>query len=215
LHTFYTWVRCLACRDIINGYPCGGPGEPCDPDSNPYFRPQNLVTRGQITKIVSNSAGFSDLPVGQDFEDVPSGHSFYTYTQRLAVRGIMNGYPCGGAGEPCIPPDNRPYFRPGAFSTRGQVAKIVSNAAGFIDPPVGQTFEDVPPGHTFYTYVERLASRNVMQGYPCGSIPGEPCIPPDTRPYFRWAGNITRAQTVKIVANTFFPDCYSPQGKSR
>jgi len=85
----------------------------------------------------------------------------------------------------------------------------VSNAAGFVDPPAGQIFEDVPPGSTFYTYTQRLASRGVMQGYPCGGT-GEPCIPPDDRPYFRPFNNATRGQTSKIDANTFFPDCETP-----
>jgi hypothetical protein len=74
---------------------------------------------------------------------------------------------------------------------------------------VGQTFEDVPPGSVFYTYTERLASRGVMQGYPCGGT-GEPCVPPDNRSYFRPFNNATRGQTAKIVANTFMHDCDLP-----
>jgi hypothetical protein len=195
--TFYEFIRCLACRGIINGYPDG------------TFRPNNNVTRGQLSKIVSNSAGFSD-PATQMFEDVPPGSTFFDYIGRLASRGYINGYPCGGPGEPCVPPGNLPYFRPNANATRGQISKIVANAAGFIEPVSGQTFEDVPPGSTFYDFIERLASRNVMQGYPCGSIPGEPCVPPGNRPYFRPSNNATRGQTSKIVANTFFPNCITP-----
>ena len=45
-----------------------------------------------------------------------------------------------------------------------------------------------------------------MSGYACGSA-GEPCVPPTNRPYFRSTNNATRAQTAKIVANTFFPEC--------
>jgi N-acetylneuraminic acid mutarotase len=195
--TFYEYIRCLACRGIINGYPDG------------TFRPNNNVTRGQLSKIVSNSAGFSD-PATQMFEDVPPGSTFFDYIGRLAARGYINGYPCGGPGEPCVPPGNLPYFRPNANATRGQISKIVSNAAGFIEPVSGQTFEDVPPGSTFYDFIERLASRNVMQGYPCGSVPGEPCVPPGNRPYFRPSNNATRGQTSKIVANTFFPNCITP-----
>ena len=78
---------------------------------------------------------------------------------------------------------------------RGQLAKIVSNAAGFNDPPTGQTFEDVAPGSTFYDFIERLVSRSVMSGYPCGG-PGEPCGPAD-RPYFRPANLVSRGQTSK------------------
>jgi hypothetical protein len=109
-----------------------------------------------------------------------------------------------------VPPDNRPYFRTNASATRGQLSKIVSNAAGYIEPVVGQSFEDVPPSHTFYEFVERLVGRGVMSGYACGG-PGEPCVPPDNRPYFRPANNVTRGQTSKIVANTFFPACDPPR----
>jgi hypothetical protein len=195
--TFYEFIRCLACRGIINGYPDG------------TFKPNNNVTRGQLSKIVSNSAGFSD-PATQMFEDVPPGSTFFDYIGRLASRGYINGYPCGGAGEPCNPPGNLPYFRPNANATRGQISKIVSNAAGFSEPVSGQTFQDVPPGSTFYDFIERLASRNVMNGYPCNSVPTEPCVPPENRPYFRPNANATRGQTSKIVANTFFPNCVTP-----
>ncbi len=116
----------------------------------------------------------------------------------------MGGYTCGGEGEPCGT-DNKPYFRPFANATRGQIAKIVSNAAGYSDTPVGQMFEDVAPDHTFYTWIQRLASRGIMSGYPCGSE-GEPCGL-DNKPYFRPFNNATRGQTAKIVSSAFFPTC--------
>jgi hypothetical protein len=192
--TFYPYIHCLACLGIINGYP----------DST--FKPNTLVTRGQLSKIVSNSAGFNDPQSAQMFQDVPVGSTFFDFIGRLASRGYIAGYPCDGAGEPCVPPSNLPYFRPNANATRGQISKIVSNAAGFVEPVSGQTFEDVPPGSTFYDFIERLASRGVMSGYPCGGA-GEPCNPPTNRPYFRPNNNATRGQTSKIVANTFFPSC--------
>ena len=189
-NTFYLSIRCLACRGIISGY------------SDGTFRPNNQVTRGQLAKIVSNSAGFSETPAQQTFQDVPPSNTFYEWIERLTVRGYMTGYVCGGPGEPCT--TGRPYFRPFANATRGQTAKIVSNAAGFTEAPVGQTFEDVTSTHTFYEFIQRLASRNVMGGYPCGG-PGEPCI--SGKPYFRPGNDVTRGQSSKIVANAFFPDC--------
>ena len=36
---------------------------------------------------------------------------------------------------------------------------------------------------------------------------GEPCVPPANLPYFRPNANVTRGQTSKIVANTFYPNC--------
>jgi len=191
--TFYPFVTCLVSRNIISGY------------SDCTFRPNNLVTRGQLAKIVSNSAGFSEPPTQQTFEDVLPTNTFYEWIERLTTRGYMTGYVCGSPGEPCT--SGRPYFRPFANATRGQTAKIVANAAMFTEPPVGQTFEDVPPTHTFYEFIQRLASRNVMQGYECGG-PFEPCL--SGRPYFRPQNDVTRGQSAKIVANTFFPDCNTP-----
>jgi hypothetical protein len=206
-HTFYDFIECIATQGIVGGYPCGGPGEPCIPPANkPYFRSAANVTRGQVAKIASESAGYNDPPSGQTFEDVPPGHTFYTWVERVAGRDIVSGYACGGAGEPCVPPGNRPYYRPSAGMTRGQLAKIVSNAAGYNDPPSGQTFEDVPVGSTFYTWVERVASRAIIVGYPCGGA-GEPCVPPGNRPYFRPNSPVTRGQTAKIVTSAFFPSC--------
>jgi hypothetical protein len=125
----------------------------------------------------------------------------------MASRGIIGGYPCGGTGEPCGT-GNKPYFRPNANATRGQISKIVSEAADINDPVSGQTYEDVPPSNTFYVWIERLTARGAMSGYPCGGA-GEPCGS-GNRPYFRPNNNATRGQVSKIVANTFLPGCQTP-----
>jgi hypothetical protein len=203
--TFYPYIHCLACREIINGYPCGGPGEPCNGNSDPYFRPGNNVTRGQFAKIASNSAGFNEpTDDTQQYEDVVVGATFYDYIWRLTNRDLINGYPCGGPGEPCGS-GNLPYFRPSANVTRGQLSKIDANAAGLTQTPGAQQFEDVLPGSTFYDFIWRLTALGYMSGYPCGGV-GEPCGP-NNRPYFRPSDNATRGQASKIVSNTFFPQC--------
>ncbi len=205
---FYTYIRCLACRGIVGGYPCGGPGEPCP---GAYFRPSANVTRGQVSKIVAEAAQWSD-PVPstqQTFEDVPPGSTFALWVERLGTRGIIGGYPCGGPFEPCVSPANRPYFRPGNNVTRGQLAKITSGAAGWTETPTAQTFEDVPPGSPFYLPIERLTARSIITGYPCGGA-GEPCIAPANRPYFRPNSPATRGQISKIAAQAFFPACQTP-----
>jgi hypothetical protein len=196
--TFYQWVRCLACRQIITGYPDG------------TFRPNANVTRGQLSKIVSNSAGFQENHTNQTFEDIEVGSTFYLFIERLASRGIIQGYACGGPGEPCVPPLNRPYFRPNANVTRGQTSKIVAIAKGLPTPAPGQwTFQDVSVGSTFWEWIEALAGTGAIGGYACGG-PGEPCFPPENRPYFRPNANVTRGQSSKIVAETFFPNCQTP-----
>jgi hypothetical protein len=197
--TFYPYIHCLACDGIISGYP------------DNTFRPNNNVTRGQLSKIVSNAAGYYDPMPGQIFQDLPITSPFFTYTGQLAYRAVIAGYPCGGPSEPCIPPDNMPYFRPNANLTRGQAAKIVAKTAAYTPPlPGTQTFEDVPPTQAFYTWIEQMASRDLINGYPCGG-PDEPCVPPENRPYFRPSNTVTRGQAAKIVANAFYQECVQSQ----
>jgi hypothetical protein len=176
------------------------------------------VTRGQLAKIVANTAGFNEsLPSSlQSYADIEPNSTFWTFIERLSSRGIISGYACGSsAKEPCDS-SQRPYFRPGANVTRGQTSKIVSNAAGYNEtlPTSLQTYRDVPPigpGSTFWAFIERLSIRGVMSGYACGG-PGEDCDSAN-RPYFRPGSDVTRGQSSKIVANTFYPNCQPPAGR--
>ena len=160
--SFYYYISCLACQNIISGYNDG------------TFRPGDDVTRGQLSKIVANAAGFSEPVTGETFIDVPATHTFYPYIERMASRGIIGGYQDG-------------TFRPGNPASRGQISKIVANAAGYSEPVSGQTFTDVPPAHTFYEFIERIARRGIIGGYGDGT--------------FRPSNNATRGQVAKIVAN--------------
>jgi hypothetical protein len=55
---FYEYIEALASRGILGGYTCGQDlREPCDANSRPYFRSTKHVTRGQVSKIITN--GFS------------------------------------------------------------------------------------------------------------------------------------------------------------
>jgi hypothetical protein len=147
-------------------------------------------------------------PCPIQFQDVPADYTFYSVVRCLACRNILTGYPCGSsASEPCGDSGN-PYFRPGAKITRGQIAKIVANAAGLDDPPGTRIFEDVAEGTPFFDYIQRLTNKGYISGYPCGGA-GEPCQP-GNRPYFRPNADVTRGQAAKIVANTFFPGCDTP-----
>jgi hypothetical protein len=208
---FYPFVRCLACRGVLSGY---STSPPCPPGAAPCFQPDAGVTRSQAAKIVANAAGYADpLPTSrQTFTDVPPGSPFWIFIERCVLHQVLSGYACGGPGEPCDP-QTRPYFRPYAGTTRGQLAKIAANAAGLQDPvpSTRQTFEDVANSSPFWLWVERLAVLGVISGYPCGQPPAGPCVPPGNRPYFLWTAGVTRGQTAKIIANTFFPNCQTPR----
>jgi hypothetical protein len=200
-HTFYPYVSCLVDRGVMSGY------------SDCTFRPSLNLTRGQLAKVVSNAANFTEPHTSQSFEDVATDHTFYLWIERLASRGIIGGYACGGENEPCVPPLNRPYFRSGNNVTRGQTAKIVAIAAGLPTPSQDSwTFQDVPGNHTFWQWIEALSAAGAISGYGCGGE-GEPCVPPNNRPYFRVGNNVTRGQASKVVANAFFPNCQVSPGR--
>jgi hypothetical protein len=79
-------------------------------------------------------------------------------------------------------------FRPYNYATRGQIAKIVVLAEGWvIDATAGPHFTDVPTTHTFYPYVETALHHGVLSGYPDGT--------------FRPSANVTRGQLAKIIVS--------------
>jgi hypothetical protein len=195
-YTFYPYIHWMACRGYVAGYPCGGPGEACNSTHDPYFRPNNNVTRGQVLKMTVNAAGWPIVtPVTPTFEDVPASATFYPYIETGFSHGIITGYPCGSPGEPCVAPGNRPYFRANTPVTRGQLSKVIALAKGYPLPtPTTATFQDVPVGSTFSVYVEAVYINGIVAGYPCGGV-GEPC----PGQYFRPANNATRGQVTKFV----------------
>jgi hypothetical protein len=159
---FYEPVRYLFCAGVISGY------------ADNTFRPYNTTTRGQMTKIVVLAFGYTlYTPATPTFSDTPADHPFYVFVETAAANNIVAGYDDG-------------TFRPCANVTRGQLSKIVVIAAAWpnINPPE-QTFNDVPPDHPFYTFIETAACHGIISGYADGS--------------FRPFNDATRAQIAKIV----------------
>ena len=132
-NVFYPFVEMAFHNAIVTGYACGGPGEPCP---GAYFRPNNLVTRAQLSKIVVQAAGWTVItPAVPHFRDVPSTDGFYGFIETAYCHQAITGYSCGtGCAE----------FRPGNNGTRGQIAKIVYYAVAHL-PCVTPT---ATPTHT-------------------------------------------------------------------
>src|SRR5205085_4167561 len=96
---FYAYIETAAHGQVVSGYNCGGPGEPCP---GVYFRPGALVTRGQLSKIVVVAARWSLVnPVTAHFNDTERNSAFYTFIETAYCHGIITGYDCGAPGEPC------------------------------------------------------------------------------------------------------------------
>jgi uncharacterized protein YkwD len=158
---FYEPVRYLYCDGAINGY------------SDNTFRPYNVTTRGQISKIVVMAQGFPlNTSGGPHFSDVPANNPFYAYIETAYLRGVISGY-------------NDGTFRPNLTITRGQLAKVVVTAKSWpLTSPVRPTFSDVPANNPFYAYVETAVARGAITGYNDGS--------------FRLGSSATRGQISKI-----------------
>jgi len=188
---FYQYVQYMFCSNVINGYhtspPCSQPGTTC-------FKPNNTTTRGQLTKIVVRAFAISiDTHGGPHFRDVQPGSTFYDYVETGYNLGLWGGYADGN-------------FKPGNTVNRGQITKMVVNAAILVDPshwtlanPPTNTFQDVRVGSTFFRYIETAASHGVVNGYACGTSQGLPCVPPLNKAYFVPNANPTRAQISKIT----------------
>jgi hypothetical protein len=163
-----------------------------------------LITRGELAQKVSNAGQFREDPGPQLFQDVPRRNKYFVYVNRLANRGAVGGYACGMVPEePCVEPDNLPYYRPEVDALRAQAAKMIAVAAGFDDEPTSWTFQDIPVGSAFYVWVEQLAVRGIAEGFECGTLSQEPCVAPENRPYFRPFAHITKQDALKMLQATF------------
>ena len=198
---FYPYVQYLYCHADITGY------------ADNTFRPANTATRAQLVKIITLTFDLGAEPPAAgtySFADVLPSDPFFHYIEAAAAAQVVNGYTCGGLGEPCDS-QNRRYFRPGAAITRGQLAKIIVTAQAWpLLTHLGQVFADVPAGDPFNGYIDTLSCHYVISGYTCGG-PGEPCDSQNRR-YFRPSTYTNRGQIAKIVflADEDLEPCITP-----
>lgn len=131
-----------------------------------YTRFVSLALVGSVVLAPLAQAAFSDV----------SGGEFAQYINDLSARGVL-----GGAGG---------NFYPSFNLTRGELAKVLVNAAGIPVANGGTArFSDVPAGHTFYDYVMTLAARGTVNGYSDGT--------------FRPNAYVTRGEFSKMVVGAF------------
>ena len=98
---FYAFVETAYGRGLISGYADG------------TFRPNTLVTRGQLAKMVVVAEGWNLVrPPSPTFRDVPADNPYYPFVETAVAHDIISGYSDG-------------TFRLGNSATRGQIAKIV------------------------------------------------------------------------------------------
>ena len=110
---FFSVIETAAANNVVSGYACGSPGEPCDSQNRPYFRPYNNVTRGQLSKIDAIAAGWDLLnPPDATFEDVAPASPFYTFVETAVAQGVISGYGMWRPGR-AVRPAESPLLPPG------------------------------------------------------------------------------------------------------
>lgn len=116
-----------------------------------------------------------------EFTDI-EGHWAEESILRWTATGIINGYKAA---------DGTYEFKPNESIKRGEFAKIMSTVLG-LTAEAENTFEDLPDGKWYTTYILRCAAAGIMQG--------------DTQGYVNPEQNITREQAFAMYTRTLEMD---------
>ncbi len=98
---YYPYIETARLHSVLSGYNDG------------TFRPNNEVSRGQMSKMIVIAMGWTVNAPTQHFSDVPRDYVFYGYVETLVAHSAVSGY-------------NDGTFRPGNNLTRGQLSKVLS-----------------------------------------------------------------------------------------
>ncbi|MDO5708439.1 MAG: S-layer homology domain-containing protein, partial [Andreesenia angusta] len=141
---------------------------------NGMFKPDSNMTRAEVSKVLAYA-----LTKGLDenkeyvsnFTDVNEDAWYAKILAYMEEIKVIDGYPGG-------------EFNPDKPITRAEFAKIVSLIDGFEENDRDE-FKDVKTNHWAKKYIEDLAKKGHVKGYPDGSYKPE--------------NNITRAEVVTII----------------
>jgi len=170
--TFYHYIEYLYKLGIIDGY------------SNGTYRPDEIVTRGQLAKFVMNAF---DLPFntgGEWFPDVSPTDTFGPYIQSLMNAGVIAGYSDG-------------TYRADEVVSRGAATKFIFNAATYYNEDAIDTsscsYNDSAYFGVFEPYICGL-SEHVVDNY-------QPIIAGYSNGDFGANDSLTRGAMAKIILN--------------
>lgn len=200
-HWYYSYVRTLSCRGIVEGRTAE--------DGTVSYAPDDTITRAEFLKLVLEASNTSlDLPINppQPFTDVPEEHWAIGYISWAKDEGLVAGYEDGS-------------FHPDDPIVRAEAAKIVAESGTLDDArlayqslaeslawaqgqvrPYGSEFDDLQwtsncgseaPGDYCwaYDYVQVLGGAEIVDGVGGLFLPGE---------------SLTRAEAAKIICIATF-----------
>lgn len=153
-HTFETYIGRLLDAKIVSGFGDGS------------FKPEDLVTRGQLSKFIYNAFDISEDKSCEAFPDVSITDTFYTEIMSLKCAAIITGFSDG-------------TYKSDDPVTRGEVTKFITKALekkGIdIDLNKSEDFPDVDDSDKFIIYIAYLSSirfegQNIIKGYSDGEF---------------------------------------------
>ncbi len=156
-NVFYGAIVYLYCHHAVNGTDAS------------HYTPAGTSTRGQFAKVVVLGFGltfYTPSAGTQDFHDVAPGYFAYLYIETGFHNGILSGFDPGSCAAHGV---QYPCYLPNIPITRGQLTKLVVNAAHYpLFTPSGgiQTYNDVPPNNVFFVSIETAHHKGVINGYP-------------------------------------------------
>jgi hypothetical protein len=122
------------------------------------YCPEAAVTRGQMGVFVVRAMMGGDsfaYPAAPYFEDVPAGHQFFKWIQKMKELGITDGCAVG-------------RYCPDSIVTRGQMGVFVVRArygaAATFQYPAEPLFTDVPATHSFYRWIQKMRQVGITLG---------------------------------------------------
>jgi len=153
-HPFYLYVETLVGRQVVSGFPDGN------------FRPNGLVTRAQLAKIVVGAGSYTlATPTVPTFSDVPSSNVFWQYIETLNSRAIISGAACGSGL----------CYRPNDSIKRGELSKVVHRAIDStpLRPAVVASFSSMGDEKTHFVSSGSFGLESIVAGWLAA--------PPDSR----------------------------------
>jgi hypothetical protein len=150
--------------------------------STTTFCPDTAVSRAQMAVFIIRAMMGGDnftFPSSPYFSDVPSGHPFFRWIQKMRELGITTG--CGAS-----------IYCPDGPVTRGQVAVFLIRSRFGESFSFSQTpyFADVGSGNGFFPYIQKMRETGITAGCNTSTY-----CPDDTN---------TRAQMAVFITRGFF-----------
>lgn len=138
----------------------------------------NKRKKGQAVAMLAASAvvvSAVGVSANEGFSDVPASHVYYEAIELLAAENIISGF---GDGT----------FKPDAFVTRGQAAKMLAGTLKLDMVTVKDPgFKEIKPAHQYYGAIAALANAGYVNGYADNT--------------YRPSSNLTHKNVATIMSN--------------